>query len=923
MRHACIPRLLVGLLICAVLPALCVADPAPRRSIAGPRSLSLEDRISAQRAIEQVYWNHRIWPKENPGPKPALSTVLPDSALRTKVEDALRKSNALEKYWHRPITAEQLQAELDRMAAHTREPQVLREMFAALGNDPRLIGETLVRQALADRLIRNWYAKDERFHGELKKKAEAALATCRNVECLPSMGGEYRETTWRLQDGKAYVPGSEPHRSVIGLEAEAWQSHLARLAGLLGGVPESLPLLKLSGLEETATGFMVTAVLLRGKSEVRAATVIWPKISFDAWWQKQRGSLADQSDAGSKTFTLPVTATSGCPADTWAPMAATDPIPYWHSAVWTGAEMIAWGGADWFAATYLNTGGRYDPSTDTWTPTSAGPSVPSARFVNTAVWTGTEMIVWGGYNETDGYLNTGGRYNPSSDTWTPTWTGIDVPVARELHTAVWSGTEMIVWGGYGYGFLGDSFLDTGARYDPSHDAWTPTSTDRDVPAGRTYHTAVWTGTEMIVWGGTDNGSALNTGGRYYPSTNAWVPTSTAANLPDGRAAHTAVWTGTEMIVWGGTDGTLPGTGGRYDPSSDSWAPISTGANDPSNRLYHTAVWTGTEMVVWGGTDGALSGTGGRYDPSSDSWTSTSTGANDPEGRYQHTSVWTGTEMIVFGGLGSLNSGGLYCACPSGTLYYRDADGDGYGDGAAIGTACDGTVPTGYAATSGDCNDGTGSVHPGAVELCNGVDDNCDGATDNAVPPGPFDSVTIVSDAQAVEWTALAAAQTYDVVYGDLGVLHSSGGDYTAATLGCLEPGTASTTATFLPTPEVGQAFWVLVRGDNCAGVGTYDSGVSSQVGSRDAGIAASPFSCGYQPVCGDDVCNGTEDCSSCASDCGVCPCLSDNDCQPNLCCYPTDCIPIWVPQACPFPICDDQGPGITCVCQNGTCVGFF
>ena len=56
---------------------------------------------------------------------------------------------------------------------------------------------------------------------------------------------------------------------------------------------------------------------------------------------------------------------------------------------------------------------------------------------------------------------------------------------------------------------------------------------------------------MIVWGGNCcGGSYLNTGGRYNPATDSWTATSTA-NAPDGRLIHTAVWTGTEMIVWGG------------------------------------------------------------------------------------------------------------------------------------------------------------------------------------------------------------------------------------------------------------------------------------------------------------------------------------------------------------------------------------
>jgi N-acetylneuraminic acid mutarotase len=53
------------------------------------------------------------------------------------------------------------------------------------------------------------------------------------------------------------------------------------------------------------------------------------------------------------------------------------------------------------------------------------------------------MIVWGGF---PGYLNTGGRYNPSTNSWTITST-INAPAGRENHTAVWTGNEMIVWGG--------------------------------------------------------------------------------------------------------------------------------------------------------------------------------------------------------------------------------------------------------------------------------------------------------------------------------------------------------------------------------------------------------------------------------------------------------------------------------------------
>ena len=71
--------------------------------------------------------------------------------LENKVEDYLRKSHVLEDYWQQPLTAEQLQAEMDRMAEGTKQPEVLRELFDALGNDPFVIAECLARPTLVER----------------------------------------------------------------------------------------------------------------------------------------------------------------------------------------------------------------------------------------------------------------------------------------------------------------------------------------------------------------------------------------------------------------------------------------------------------------------------------------------------------------------------------------------------------------------------------------------------------------------------------------------------------------------------------------------------------------------------------------------------------------------------------------------------
>src|SRR5262249_41957650 len=289
---------------------------------------------------------------------------------------------------------------------------------------------------------------------------------------------------------------------------------------------------------------------------------------------------------------------------------------------------IIWGGGD--TLTGFVTGGRYNPSTDSWTSTSTV-NAPDIRGDESAVWTGTEMIIWGGVCCDCGapciFRNTGARYNPSTDTWVATTT-TGAPGGRDGHTAVWTGTEMIVWGG------NESFtvVKTGGRYNPNTDSWIATSTT-DAPSARVRHTSVWTGSEMIVWGGFDFFNFKATGGRYNPVTDTWMATN-ITGAPSPRYQHTAVWSGTEMIVWGGrTFDVSFDTGGRYDPFTDSWAKTNS-IDAPPFRFDHTAVWTGAEMIVWGGSfyDGTryqYYNTGGRYNPITDSWlATTTTGAPD-------------------------------------------------------------------------------------------------------------------------------------------------------------------------------------------------------------------------------------------------------------------------------------------------------
>ena len=135
------------------------------------KTLTFAERVNYQRAIEQVYWRHRIWPKENGKLKPSLDAATSQADIKKKVEEYLRNSQLLADDWHHPLSAEQLQDEMNRMAQHTEQPEVLREIFAALGNDPFVVAECLARPTLAESMLIRWHSSDQNSHGQLIESA--------------------------------------------------------------------------------------------------------------------------------------------------------------------------------------------------------------------------------------------------------------------------------------------------------------------------------------------------------------------------------------------------------------------------------------------------------------------------------------------------------------------------------------------------------------------------------------------------------------------------------------------------------------------------------------------------------------------------------------------------------------------------------
>ncbi len=367
------------------------------------KTLGFVERVTYQRAIEEVYWRHRIWPKDRPDPKPSLDAVISQAQLESKVAEYLRKSQALQDYSGHPITAEQLQGEMDRMATHTKQPELLRKLFEALGNDPFVIAECLARPALTERLLSNQYdgGQGEPFEpspATAEHRPASAMTVQSGVYTLPAISdtGDCVNNTWAATSIANAPAGRFGHTVVwTGTEMIVW-----------GGGYDNTNL-STGGRYDPATDNWRATSTTSAPYARSGHTAVWTGNEMIIW-----GGHGDNTGGryNPTTNSWRLTSTTNAPSGRSG-----------HTAVWTGSEMIAWGGVDPFGFA-LNTGGKYNPDMDSWTATTAT-NAPTARTFHTAVWTGSEMIVWGGYIQLPGYstsFNTGGRYNPVADTWTAT-----------------------------------------------------------------------------------------------------------------------------------------------------------------------------------------------------------------------------------------------------------------------------------------------------------------------------------------------------------------------------------------------------------------------------------------------------------------------------------------------------------------------
>lgn len=311
-----------------------------------------------------------------------------------------------------------------------------------------------------------------------------------------------------------------------------------------------------------------------------------------------------------------------------------------HSVVWTGSELLVWGGIESsrdnsvFDALQPRSGAAYAPATDSW---RAIPDAPvEGRYSPIAAWSGRELLVWGGWTG-DGSgeprdLMDGAAYDPVGNRW------------RKLPPAPLAGGMAVG------GWLSDSLVvvtdDGAARYDPSADRWEPLDA---APVRAGWRTARIAGDRFVVIAFGDGATGAPEGATLDPRTATW----TTIDVPFGPLDA-----GVELIGAGDLV-VAPRSGQALDPPSGTWRRIA-----PCEAAYG-GTWTGRFIIGYGGAYDVDTETCLDLPPAP--WRAAP--FDDTNGREFGVGVWTGREYITWSG----GTGGHIVWVPNDGAIFRPTD----------------------------------------------------------------------------------------------------------------------------------------------------------------------------------------------------------------------------------------------------------
>jgi len=315
------------------------------------------------------------------------------------------------------------------------------------------------------------------------------------------------------------------------------------------------------------------------------------------------------------------------------------------SAAWTGTEMIVWGGITspglaGFPYPQAD-GAAYDPQARRWRTIARSPSGVLGGGSSASAWTGREMAVWVG-NSPQGPA-AAATFNPRKNAWRRLPSG---PLGvREGSASVWTGSELLVFGGH----TGGLARPTGAALDPIRRSWRRLPGLAAVGGLGVANGAVWDGREAFVSGGVSTGPVYRPRAilfAFNPRTERVRPIdlSKAPVQPSQRLLLFPIaWTRGELLLLIGAPSTSSSIEVlRYNPVTRRW------------RKGKTAPCAGPTQTAWVG-DGVVAACGANaieiYRPRTDRWqTIRTTGASPLATKRGSVIVRTGTQLIVWSGV---------------------------------------------------------------------------------------------------------------------------------------------------------------------------------------------------------------------------------------------------------------------------------
>jgi hypothetical protein len=235
-------------------------------------------------------------------------------------------------------------------------------------------------------------------------------------------------------------------------------------------------------------------------------------------------------------------------------------LKYRSSVIAAGDHVIQWGGVN-STLNVTKKGAILDVASGVWTPTATA-GAPSSRAHHSAVWTGATMLVWGGTDVYSAHAD-GGIYDPAADAWKPIPAVAAMP-ARSYHGALWTGSRMVVWGGQ-VEVAGPEgkWPPSGGVYDPEAGTWSAMS-EEHAPAGGERPLLLWMGDRMLALVNPAEASGPRAA-LYDPASDQWTPVTTSGSpfeKDGGFVVSVGASLGCAAVVWG--DGPAA-SGWLYEP----------------------------------------------------------------------------------------------------------------------------------------------------------------------------------------------------------------------------------------------------------------------------------------------------------------------------------------------------------------------